>query len=58
MSHAEYGGTSNRIGHDGGDGGIFLLCSSLLSYALAWIMLHTSSLSVEIEIFSQVCMTE
>ena len=48
----------NRIRHKGGDGGTHPLCSSLLNYRLAWIMLHTGSLSVDLEVLSQgVCMT-
>ena len=48
----------NRIRHKGGDGGTHPLCSSLLNYRLAWIMLHTGSLSVDLEVLSQgFCMT-
>lgn len=52
MSHAGawYGGTCNRISHEGGDGNIFPLCSPLLNYTKAWIILDTGSLSVGIEV--------
>lgn len=42
----------HRIGHEGSDGGIFPLYSSLLNNTLAWIIL-SSFLSMEIEVFSQ-----